>query len=401
MKLLFVHGTKIKVDNKNNYYTGGSYNKDTWARYLNICDKLSVIGRKEPETYKEEDAKKKFNFFDKEKIKFIEVPNLNSSLKTFIDINKRKKREYVIKASVLKNDFIIVRLPSTEGNLAIKYARKFNKPYLVEVVGCSWDALWYYNLKGKILAPIRFLKQKRMVRNAPFVVYVTNNFLQSRYPTKGKYVNCSNVVLENIDSNILMKRIEKINKLDLTSKIVIGTVGGIDVKYKNQESVVVALGKLKQKGITNFEYQLVGGGNPTYLAAIAEENNVSEHVKYLGSIPHAKVLAWLDTVDVYIQPSKTEGLPRALIEAMSRGVLSIGTNAGGIPELLDEKYIVNKSNGVENAIKNILMQIDKKSMLDQAQRNFSVSKNYEKNVIERRRLKFFQEFINHGSNLFR
>ena len=38
--------------------------------------------------------------------------------------------------------------------------------------------------------------------------------------------------------------------------------------------------------------------------------------------------------------SRTEGLPRALIEAMAAGLPCIGTRVGGIPELLDDEALV-------------------------------------------------------------
>ena len=73
----------------------------------------------------------------------------------------------------------------------------------MEVVGCPWDAYWNYSLKGKIVAPFATYMMKRRVKSAPFVLYVTNKFLQKRYPTKGKKINCSNVELaeENWNSS--------------------------------------------------------------------------------------------------------------------------------------------------------------------------------------------------------
>ena len=46
-----------------------------------------------------------------------------------------------------------------------------------------------------------FIKDRSIVVDAPFVYYVTTNFLQSRYPTRGKTVCCSNVVLNKLDDN--------------------------------------------------------------------------------------------------------------------------------------------------------------------------------------------------------
>jgi glycosyltransferase involved in cell wall biosynthesis len=108
-------------------------------------------------------------------------------------------------------------------------------------------------------------------------------------------------------------------------RIVIGTIAAVDVKYKGQENVIKDLGHLKNEGILNFEYHLVGGGDQIHLSELAKKYNVHESIKFIGSLPHNKIFEWLDSIDIYIQPSLTEGLPRALIEAMSRGTPSIGT----------------------------------------------------------------------------
>jgi glycosyltransferase involved in cell wall biosynthesis len=134
----------------------------------------------------------------------------------------------------------------------------------------------------------------------------------------------------------------------------------------------------------------MGGGDKTYLQSIAENYGVADKVIFEGSIPHEKVFDYLDDIDIYVQPSKTEGLPRALIEAMSRGCPCIGSNAGGIPELLDNAYIFRSGNVKELA--NILVSLDTEKMIKQAKRNFEFSKGYAKEIIEVRRSKFLQDF---------
>lgn len=48
----------------------------------------------------------------------------------------------------------------------------------------------------------------------------------------------------------------------------------------------------------------------------------------------AAVNAHLQLCDVYLQPSLWDGMPNALLEAMSAGCGAIGSDAGGIPELI-------------------------------------------------------------------
>src|SRR5699024_6751625 len=96
---------------------------------------------------------------------------------------------------------------------------------------------------------------------------------------------------------------------------------------------------LVSQGIT-VEYQAVGGGSPTRLKHLARELGIEDRVKFLGPLDHDAVFSWLETVDIYAQLSRTEGLPRALVEAMSRGCACIGTEVGGIPELLEATDLV-------------------------------------------------------------
>lgn len=392
MSLLFVHNIKLKKDDVGNLYTHSSYNTEVWNRYLNLFNSITVVVRKESKIYTENTAKKSFEIFDNKVLNYTEINDIYKSIFTYINPIIRLKNNKIIKEAVKSHDYIIARIPSYAGYNAIKYAKKFKKPYLVEVVACSWDGLWNHSIRGKLLAPFSFFKQKKYVLNSPYVVYVTNNFLQNRYPTNGKSVACSNVVLNDINNNILYNRLNKINNMRNGQKIIIGTTAAVDVKYKGQQYVIKALGKLKRRGIVNLEYQLVGGGNQNYLKRIAYKYDVYEQVKFLGALPHDKVFEWLNTIDIYVQPSRQEGLPRALIEAMSRGLPAFGAKTGGIPELLDSEFIISNTRKNIKEICDILLRFKKEIMIEQATRNFSKSKNYLKSLIDERRRNFITDF---------
>ena len=139
-----------------------------------------------------------------------------------------------------------------------------------------------------------------------------------------------------------------------------------------------------------MEYHLIGNGDINRLKEIAETAGVSSQVIFHGAIPHSKVLDFFDDIDVYVQPSKQEGLPRALVEAMSRGCLCVGSRIAGIPELLEPEYLFKK--GSVNEIINILRKVTPESLVSQAKRNFDKAKEYDVNVLNNRRTKFISEF---------
>lgn len=101
-------------------------------------------------------------------------------------------------------------------------------------------------------------------------------------------------------------------------------------------------------------------------------------------------MAFLDTVDIYIQPSKQEGLPRSVVEAMSRGCLCVGSRIAGIPELLSTKYLFNAGNVMQ--IAKILADIDKDQLKEQAKRNIKISGLYVSSILNERRRTFLEEF---------
>jgi glycosyltransferase involved in cell wall biosynthesis len=386
MKVLFCHDGPLKRDEFNNYY-GVAHNNATFSRYYTIAENLTVAIRVNKVSKTE--AEIKLSKITVSPFDVISCPNL-ASLKGIL-FDKRKTEE-ILKKEITKSDYVVARLPSIIGSLAADTARKLKKPCLIEVVACPWDALWNHSLKGKLTAPFMYYATKRRVKDAAFVLYVTNEFLQYRYPTNGKSVNCSNVALKDFDDAVLEQRLEKAYNLHKDNKLIIGTTAAFDVRYKGQKYIIEALGNLKQRGITNFEYQLVGRGNQNYLQSIAEKNNVTNQIKFLGALRHEQVFDWLDTIDIYAQPSRQEGLPRALIEAMSRGCPAIGAKTGGIPELLEKEYIFSNTRHEVMEICDILLRFNQEKRITQSIRNYEFSKQFEKNLLEQRRKMFFEEF---------
>lgn len=381
MKLVFVHyGEKIKRDINGNYYTDGSYNSAVWESYLSIFSDVTLVMRYDNTIYSQEEAEQRFNiipsFFT-----IHELPDQYASVKDFLDYRTKRKINQIIEQAIISTDAVIVRLHGA--NQAIDYATKYGKPCLVEVVGCPFDALWNYNLKGKLLAISQCLRMKAYVKKAPNVIYVTERFLQKRYPTNGKHIGCSDVKLSDIDSNNIKVKHKN------SGRFIIGTAAAIGVKYKGQQYVIKALGILKRMGFRNIEYQIAGHGDASYLENVAKKCNVTDQVRFMGSIPHDQISKWFKSLDLYIQPSNQEGLPRALIEAMSCALPCIGSNVGGIPELLDDAVIFKKKD--VNVLASVIQKMfDLEFRKQQAQKNYKKSLEFEVAKLDKKRVDFMK-----------
>ncbi len=371
MKVLFVHGSKaLKQDKEGNLYTDGSYSEEVWERYYKLTNDLIVMTKKEDEIYETEVAKSKFHEFNDEKYKFIEIKN-----------------DFVLEEEIRKADIIIIRVPSRTSYKAIDYAKKYNKKYLLEVVGCTLDLYWNTGkIRNKLLAIKTYIKLKRYVKEAKYVVYVSSLFLQKRYPTRGKSIACSDAVLKNFDDIALKGRIKKIENKRDNEAIVLCTVGSTDLKIKGQEYVIKAISKLNKMGC-NYRYVIVGGNDITRLKAIAQKYNVEDAVEFTGMQPHSKVFEYMKKSDIYVQPSETEGLPRVMVEAISVATPCIGSNVGGIPELIDEEFVF-KSKNVKSLIR-ILKKMNKENMKKQAIKNYEKSKEFDEKMLNKKREDFY------------
>lgn len=386
MGCLFVHDFRSYRANDDVYTTNMSY-AILRERYVNVFGDINILNRsgKLASSQDKEGLVKASGEF----VNFIDKIGIFTPTSFFRDYKKIKR---IVAKCVAESEYTIIRLDSFLGLIAAKYCKKYRKKYLIEVAGCVWDSFWNKGLLEKIVALPLYKKMKRVIKNAPYVVYVTQEFLQKRYPTDGQNTNISNVYLKSLDESILTQRLKRIETFDSEHIYEIATVASVEVRYKGQETVIRALAYLKEKGQNNFRYHLIGGGDDSFLRKLAKKLKVSDQVIFYGSMNHSKVMSFLSNCDIYIQPSKQEGLPRSLIEGMSSGLLCYGTDVAGIPELLSAEVLISKkrNNYIELAEK--LAIIDRNLCIDQAQKNFTKAKKYEGSILDEKRRYFFKAF---------
>lgn len=312
------------------------------------------------------------------------------------------KKDYIFMSAANKK---IIRERMHDIDLVISYgssydvyklAKEHNKKFMSFVVSCAWDAYWNHGILGKMLAPYKFLQARYTIKHSDYVLYVSNEFLQNRYPSDAKYqCGCSNVRIDKLDDSILEKRLDFIDKWD-GNELKIATTGAVDVRYKGHEYVLRALYDLKQKGKTNIYYYLLGGGSPAFLQSLVKKYGIEDQVHFMGIVPHDEVFATIDNMHIYIQPSLQEGLPRAMVEAMSRGLMCVGANTAAIPELIEQQFVIRRKSSDD--IVRLLEAVTTGQLIEQAKRNFNEAKKYEEEKLNARRREFFDKIITDITN---
>lgn len=367
--------TDYYLDEKNNRYYVASALYSILKRYYDAFGKVIMCTRiRKIETTD--------NMYDITELveSVVEIQNLMTA---FSGECKGKMKRYMRTC-----DLVVARVPSIIAYRAVDCAKKLNIPYFTESMGCAWDAYWNHGISGKIIAPYMYFKMKEVVKHADYALYVTNKFLQKRYPCKNESIAASNVKISKADNGILEKRLDKIAAFD-KKNIVLMTMAAVDVRYKGQQYVIKAIPLLKKRGI-NATYILAGGGNQEYLKSVAQKYGVENKVIFTGKLSLEKVLDTLDEADIYVQPSLQEGLPRSVIEAMSRGCPCIGARTAGIPELIDCDCVFKRKSA--KAIADTIEYIcNKEVLVTLANENLKNSESYIENVLDKKRNMYYQK----------
>ena len=312
---------------------------------------------------------------------------IEKSISTSLKDSLLKKNNKMLKDAISECDLVVGRCPSIIAYNTLSLARKMGKPTFAEVVGDAWDSYWNHSLKGKLIAPYMFFAAKQNIKKADYALYVTSEFLQKRYPCKNKTIGLSDVKIDSVENEILENRISKIESTNY-KEVTLVTTAAVNVKYKGQQYVIKAIPKLNKLGI-KAKYILIGGGDQSHLKKIAKKYRVSEQVEFTGFLSPNEILEIIDSADLYIQPSLQEGLPRAVVEAMSRACPCIGAHTGGIPELIAPQCVV-KRKSVKDFVKTILSIYDSEKLLELANQNFNKSKEFLNNNLDARRNEYYK-----------
>jgi glycosyltransferase involved in cell wall biosynthesis len=113
---------------------------------------------------------------------------------------------------------------------------------------------------------------------------------------------------------------------------VIGTVGRLEAR-KGTDVLLEAAAHLRKKGLPDLRVVVVGDGPlRDELPALARRLGIADQMHMLGD--RSDVADVLAALDVFVLPSRTEGMSNALLEAMATALPVVATAVGGNPEVV-------------------------------------------------------------------
>ena len=362
-----------------------------WLRYLKVFDSVRVVARVRcvdavPANYQRADG---------DNVSFIPVPYY---IGPWQYLQRARQIHSAIESAVSSTDAIILRVPSRISSCLNSWLSETKYPYALEVVGDPYDVFAPGSVRSLLRPYFRwwFTHQlKQQCQRATAISYVTEFALQKRYPPglDAFSTHYSDVFLTHYSSIELsgsdFAPYPRQSLTDVKTYTLI-TVASLAQLYKAPDILIDAVAIAIGRGC-NLQLVIVGDGKyRPELEARAKSRGIGEQVAFRGQLPAGEaILAELDRADLFVLPSHQEGLPRAMIEAMARGLPCIGSTVGGIPELLPPDCLVPPGNATALANKICEIVADPNRINQLSVGSLNKAADYREEVLTQRRLEFY------------
>lgn len=271
---------------------------------------------------------------DSKKLSFITYPRLPRTIiqiweAYFILRSAKQNIKNLNKDYIIHSNWIF---PS--GHLAYILSKKMKIPYSVSLLGTD-----VHNLK---YGTFYWRTAKRILENANYVSSVSEELLNRCRNEKIYIPEEKSILIDNVYDT---ERFKISNKSDLRKRHnlndnlkIIFYAGGL-VEIKN---VDVLLNAFSQVNDPKVKLIIAGkGAEESNLKKLANTTVNSHNIMFVGNLQDEVLVEYFNMADIFTLPSKNEGTPNVIVEALLCGIPVVASNVGGIPKLID-----NGKNGI-------------------------------------------------------
>ncbi len=253
------------------------------------------------------------------------------------------------------------------GMVAVRAGKSLNIPVLVTVHGIDTCPRVWAGSAGRMIDNTLKQADRVIVVGEPLI-----DFFQQRLDNLEHFRVVHNGVRLYPDM-IDFKKQAWSNHINIISVSNLQEGKGVDITIR-------ALAKLKQAGIVNWTYTVVGdGADRRTLEQLVNQLSLTPWIHFAGLCSHDTVCQKLKSADVFCLPSYREAFGIAYLEAMAHGLLAIGVYGEG-----PQAFIKHQETGllVKPRDPDELMQIFQQIVL-QPERMQNIARCGRKHVLER------------------
>ena len=404
MKILVTLEEHLWRADDGHIYGHGPASYSATSELLDTFDEVVLLARVE----RGKNLRPGHNRFDGPSISIYELPNYTGPWEY---LRKLSPLSVGVQQAVAQCDLYLLRVPGLISRLAWQEIRRAKRAYAAQVVTDPADALGAGTMRSFFRPLYRYVairNLRKICTQASALLYCSKNVLPHRYPpSKGSYSAFSPwVVLTQgyATPELMAQRQLRIDEISSSYRhqarpLVLGFIGSFAQLYKGADTLLRALSLCSRRGL-EFKAFFVGEGR--YRSAIqsfAADLSIHEKTVFVGQLSFGKpIFDFLDSLDLFLMPSRAEAFGRALLEAMSRGCPCIGSNVGGIPEMLGPDALVSPGDHKALAQKILEVTADPARLKAMSQRNLAKAKEFDPEIHRHVRRAFYRYVRDHGAS---
>ena len=354
-----------------------------WTRYLPVFEKVRLVARiRDIPTVPTDEQPA-----NGEGVEFIPVPDFTGPREFLL----RKRSVVAVTARAIQgDDAVMLRAPALMADCLLPALHATGHPFGVEVVTDPYDVFSANAVRHPLRPFFRWLFTRRLrglCAHACGAAYVTEHALQRRYPPGPDTVATHYSSIDLPDTAFVAA--PRTEPLPTPARLLL--VGTLARLYKAPDVLIDAVAECVRGGLA-IELTIVGGGqHQRELEARAAALGLGAAVHFTGNLSSPEAVRdQFDRADLYVMPSRQEGLPRAMIEAMARALPAIGSTVGGFPELLPAEDLVppNDPRALAARIRKFLT--DPEHLRRASAHNLARARQYSREALIPRRLALYR-----------
>lgn len=321
--LVVYYGTRLKKQNEN-YYCNGAF-----GRYIDeIATRYEKVFLVMPTFYI--DGKERINEYQikSKNVIFQEIIGYSG----YIDALKKSRliKRQINKYAESWRGVVYIRWPVPFFGYVHRTALKRKLPQCFHLVGDSKavvsEGSKYSGIKKYLAikyADLITSRLQKIINKTPTLV--NGNGLRRLYENNNQ--NIREIRTSTFRESEIIKTVKEFDK---------ERINLLYVGYLRHEKGLIylleAIGLLIKRGY-KLKLSIIGEGDIVEeLKSKSTSLNINDYIEFKGYIPLGdKLFEEYYKSDIFVLPSISEGTPRVLIEAMSKGLSVVATNVGGIP----------------------------------------------------------------------
>lgn len=373
-------------------YTDVQSDSSFWERYLAVFDRLVVCARMR-EAAPDDDLGGMLRSTHP-RVEFVGLPDFQGAagpVKNFSVIRR------ALRGCLDCADAAIFRMPSPISMVAYPVVRRSGVPWAAEMMMNPRTAYGRESMSHPlqpVICGFITAQTKRACMEADGVAYVTERVLQEEYPCAalseggdGRHFTASYSTINLCAADYSMAEWGDA----APEAVTLAHTGKMSDDRKGHAVFLRAVAELRRRGVDARGILIGDGPRRADFEALAGELGIAGSVEFAGwKSGFSEVQAELQRAQFLVMPTKSEGLPRAVIEAMASGLVCLANAVDGIPELLGSECLSCDNSPESYADMVCSLLADWSHALEVREEQFARAYDYEAGKLMERRTRFYR-----------